>query len=155
MLSHTSPGITDTSWLLATAVAVAVAVAALAGAPATAQDGDAVVPTRVDGQSRIHTGANIATLTFDQGNGYADGIGITDANRAMITRVHSDPVSTTHLPHVPADADNRVAYTLQSDATDCAVPVAFHDGNDNQQLDVDHRGRPLEPWSYGEIVWAP
>lgn len=57
MLAHTSPGITNTPWLLATAVAVAVAAAALAGSPATAQEDDAVVPTRVDGQSRIHTGA--------------------------------------------------------------------------------------------------
>lgn len=32
--------------------------------------------------------------------------------------------------------------------------MVFHDGNDNQQLDVDDRGRPLEPWSYGEIAWA-
>lgn len=94
------------------------------------------------------------TFQDQQGNGYADGIGTTDTNQAMISSVHGDRVSTTLVPHVFPDADDRVGYTLRGDATDCAVPVAFHDGNDNQQLDVDDRGRPLEPWSYGEIAWA-
>lgn len=50
---------------LALASVLLCAVAVLAGAPATAQDGG-VVASRVQGQTRVHTAANIATLTFSR-----------------------------------------------------------------------------------------
>ncbi len=48
--------------------AVALAAALLAMTPPTAAhaDDDGVTPARVDGQTRFHTAANLATLTFDE-----------------------------------------------------------------------------------------
>lgn len=88
------------------------------------------------------------------GDGFADGIGTTTTNSAVLASAHGEAVSPTrHLDDVPPNVHDHITYTIHSDAEDCTINVVFHDANSNDQLDVDDQGRPLEHWNYGQHVW--
>lgn len=93
--------------------------------------------------------------TFADGNndGFADGLGTTATNSAVIGSVHAANSSTRHVDAVEPNSEGRIPYTLHSDAEDCVVNVVFHDANENNQLDVDAEGRPREHWNYGLHEW--
>lgn len=93
------------------------------------------------------------TFRDADGDGHADGIGTSDTGAAVITSLHGDATDTTHLDRVRPDAADRISYGIRSEAADCTIPVVFHDANDNDQLDVDGEGRPLEHWNYTERAW--
>jgi hypothetical protein len=94
------------------------------------------------------------TFADADGDGQADAIGTTSTGSAVISSLHGDSTSTTHLDAVQPDAQDQIRYTIRSDAEDCTVNVVFHDANGNDQLDVDGQGRPLEHWNYGLHEWA-
>jgi putative cell wall-binding protein len=94
------------------------------------------------------------TFADADNDGHADAIGTTGTGSAVISSLHGDSTSTTHLDAVQPDAQDQIRYTIHSDAQDCAVNVVFHDANGNDQLDVDDQGRPLEHWNYGLHEWA-
>lgn len=93
------------------------------------------------------------TFRDDDGDGHADGIGTTDTLSARITRLHGTATDTAQVPDVNPGEDPQIAYAIHSDAPDCTIPVVFHDANDNDQLDVDAEGQPLEHWNYTERAW--
>lgn len=87
-------------------------------------------------------------------DGHADGIATTTNGHAVISSLHDDATSTTHLADVhPDPANQQIRYSVHSDARDCVIPVVFHDANDNDQLDVDAQGHALEHWNWTELAW--
>ena len=87
-------------------------------------------------------------------NGFADGIGSTTTGSAVISSVHGSDTDARRVDDVDPNAENRIPYRITSNTEDCAVNVVFHDGNGNDQLDVDAQGRPLEHWNYGSHRWT-
>ena len=99
------------------------------------------------------TDPNNNTFADSNNDGFADGLGTTTTNSAVISSVHAANSNTRHVDAVEPNSENRIPYTLRSDSEDCAVNVVFHDANGNNQLDVDAEGRPLEHWNYGLHEW--
>lgn len=94
-----------------------------------------------------------ATFRDTAGDGFADGIGTTETGHAVITSLHGESTAARHLDAVHPDENGRIDYTIHSDEEDCTIPVAFHDANGNDQLDVDEQGRPLEHFNYTKRGW--
>lgn len=65
-MHRTLRGVPSAGRLLALAAALVTALALLPLPGASAQEGPDVTPARVEGETRVHTAANIATLTFQQ-----------------------------------------------------------------------------------------
>ena len=93
------------------------------------------------------------TFRDANGDGFADGIATTDTGQAGITSLRGAPTAAKHLADVRPAAHHRISYTIHSDAPDCTIPVVFHDANDNNNLDVDAQGRPLEHWNATLRLW--
>lgn len=87
-------------------------------------------------------------------DGKADGIEATDTDAAVITyATGTDDPGEKGKRDAHPDDDGLIGFGVASDATDCAVPTAFADRNDNSALDLDADDRPVEPYGVGRIGW--
>lgn len=99
------------------------------------------------------TGHEQNTFQDTNGDGYVDGIGTSFNGHAVISSLEGNATSTTHLADVHPDEHHNITYTVHSDAGDCTIPMVFHDANDNNQLDVNDEGYPVEHWNSARVIW--
>lgn len=88
-------------------------------------------------------------------DGLADAIASTDTGRAFIDTVNGQP--TTGEPRFVRNAppqNGTIAFTVVSPAADCTIAVVFDDRPPTDQLRVDARGLPANPFGYGSVSWG-
>lgn len=97
------------------------------------------------------------TMSDDDGDALADGIATSNTGAAHISAVNGLPTvdQPTYLNGIQPNAEGTIGFTLDADASDCTVAVAFGDRAPADEIRLDAVDRPANPYGHGVASWGP